>query len=94
MKLENGLEVVPVSEFKFQNYDSSVDNGSTAPASVYLTCTNHQNLRWITKNPYQRSIHYVGLAESVEITKENGKYMWQECDCLFANLVVIVEEKE
>lgn len=93
-KLENGLGVVPVSEFRFQDYNGSSTNNKDVPSHARLTCKNHPDLRWLTKNPYQRGLHYLGLADDIEITKENAKYMWQECDCAFIDLVVIVEEKE
>jgi hypothetical protein len=57
-----------------------------------LTCINHQFLRWSTKHPLYRSIHYFGVADGVEITKENAKYVFQECDCPYSDLRVIDKE--
>jgi len=73
------VKLVPVYEFKFPE---------PGPEHFSITCKNHTFLRWITKNPYQRNIHYLGLADG---TKENGFWMWQECACPFGDLVVITE---
>lgn len=83
--------LVPIREFRFQDYDGPAVQG--LPADATLTCKNHTFLRWSTKNPYQRGLHYLGLAAEVEITKENAHYMWKECTCGFADLQVIVEEE-
>lgn len=87
------MQLVPVCDFTFQDYNGTSTNGKDVPSHATLTCINHPFLRWSTKNPYQRNIHYLGLAKDVEVTEENAKYMWQECDCTFHDLLVIVEEK-
>ena len=59
-----------------------------------MTCINHQFLRWSSKHPVHRSLHYLGLADGVEITKENVKYAFQECDCSYDDLRVIDKEED
>lgn len=88
------MKLVPVCEFQFRDYNGTSTNGKDMPDHAYLTCKNHPDLRWLTKNPYQRTIHYLGLADGVVLTEENAKYAWQECDCTFHDLMVIVKEEE
>jgi hypothetical protein len=76
---------IPVKEFKFPEPGHEM---------FTMRCKNHPDLRWSTKNPYQRSLHYLGLARHVEITEENASFGWRECDCKFEDLEVIVEETE
>jgi hypothetical protein len=95
------VKLVLLKDFKFQNYDGPTSEPG-APEHATLTCVNHQFLRWSTKNPYQRSIHYLGIdqyvdyiegrVEELHIPTEHAKYMWTECECPFAELRVIVEE--
>lgn len=77
----------PVSEFKWPSCDD------IGPAFL-LTCRNHPELQWSTKHPTHRNLHYLGLADGVEVTKENAKYMWQECPCEWDDLLVIEKETE
>lgn len=94
--LRNGQEATPINEFEFMNYDGpakAYPEGMMPPAHATLTCVNHQDLRWTTKNPYQRSVHYIGLADGIEITAANARYTWQDCECDFRDLVVILEKK-
>lgn len=48
-----------------------------------LTCINHQEMRWSTKNPFQRSIFYISQEEC-----------GAECNCPLADMRVIVEESQ
>ena len=97
------MKLVPVDEFEFMDYDGPVAKEVLQrPAHVTLTCINHQDLRWSTKNPYQRNIHYLGpvqyadflegKAEEIHIPQEMRKYLHEECDCEFDALRVIEEE--
>lgn len=45
-----------------------------------LSCVNHTDLRWVTKNVWERSLHYVG--------RSDGLYV-HECPCPLADLRVI-----
>jgi len=87
MKLEDGREVVPVNEFKFQDYDGSYKEGDEKrPESVYLTCKNHSTALYSSKNPYQRGLHFLQMA--------TGFPYGQECPCSFSELVVVLGTEE
>jgi hypothetical protein len=87
------MKLVPVCDFTFMDYDGPMREGEEkAPARVTLTCINHQFLRWSTKNPYQRGIHYLGPVEGTEVTPTTAGYRYQECGCSFHDLRVIVDE--
>lgn len=60
---------IPVTEFKFPQ---------PGPDMFRLTCKNHAEMEYLTKNPYQRGLHLV-----------KG---WPECPCPFADLVVLVDD--
>lgn len=90
----DGLQVVEVKDFEFQDYDGSSSQDADVPSHGIMTCKQHSFLRWSTKNPYQRNVHYLGLASGVEMTKENVKYFVQDCPCPFSELVVIPEESK
>lgn len=45
-----------------------------------LTCVNHPTARYLTKNPWTRSLHFVQAAEGFDFT---------ECPCPFSDLRVI-----
>jgi hypothetical protein len=47
-----------------------------------VTCKNHQTAVYLTKNPYNRSLHLVELPEG----------MTEECKCPFADLAVLVDD--
>lgn len=65
---------VPVNEF---------DWAGNGLEMQYLTCRNHTHLRWLTKHPRMRTLHYIG--------KVDGSYE-PECPCPLADLVVIPEK--
>jgi hypothetical protein len=64
----------PVTEFSF---------GTPSNIMYELTCKNHPKLRWSTKNPYCRNLHYLGAEGDVGFVSED------ECPCPFDDLVVI-----
>jgi hypothetical protein len=49
-----------------------------------LTCKNHPTARYLTKNPWYRSIHLIKFPEGDIERNENG-----ECTCPFTDLMVI-----
>jgi hypothetical protein len=48
----------------------------------YMTCRNHTGARYLTKNPWQRSLHFI---------TPDPSQTW-ECPCPFSDLVVIAED--
>jgi hypothetical protein len=54
-----------------------------------MTCINHPTARYLTKNPFWRSIHVVRLPEGAIQRSFTG-----ECICPITDLAVIVEEEE
>lgn len=48
-----------------------------------LTCVQHPQMRWFTKNPWARSMFYLPTAEAPI-----------ECSCHFSEMRVIVEESQ
>ena len=75
---------IPVLEFKFRDYNRFINKEEwITPAHATLTCRNHPTARYSTKNPYQRSLHF--LRGPVETP-------WTECACPFSELVVVVAE--
>lgn len=67
----------PVAEFTFQDYNGKYN--PSIPSHVGLICKNHPECQYITKNPYQRGLHYVSMTAP-------------ECKCPFNDLVVITAE--
>jgi hypothetical protein len=96
------MKLTPVNEFAFRDYNGTTGK-TDAPESVYLTCKNHQFLRWSSKNPHQRSMHYLGpkeyldfvegKTEHFEIADECRQFLTRECECSFSELMVIEEEE-
>jgi hypothetical protein len=70
----NENNTTPVAEFRF---------GTPSGVMFELTCKNHLDLRWSTKNPFVRNLHFIGLA------KDPHDITTRECDCPFEDLVVI-----
>jgi hypothetical protein len=64
----------PVHEFKFPE---------PGPDMFTLTCKNHPTARYLTKNPWQRGLHFIQPAEGF---RQN-----EECPCPFDDLVVVTE---
>ena len=54
-----------------------------------MTCVNHQNLRWSTKNPWWRSVFYVGAI----LPDGTDAPLWSvpECKCPVSDWRVIAE---
>lgn len=70
-------EVVPVNEFKFPGEYEPEFGGH-----FQLTCVNHTDARWSTKNPHCRNLHFIeGPAE----------HPFTECSCPYSDLVVILD---
>lgn len=60
-------------------------------AEHYLTCVEHPNLRWHSKNPWSRSVHYFGEAVVLTSGSEGYDLSTPECECPFENLRVRME---
>lgn len=69
------------------------------PDMFTLTCANHQDGRWLTKNPATRSLHWIGWA--TDPADEHGEtcvgnlhpeFTWRECPCPFGDLRVLENE--
>ena len=59
--------------------------GTGVEGMYRLTCKNHRGMEYLTKNPYQRTLHIVKVDPSVT----EGL----ECPCPFADLVVTHEDE-
>jgi len=70
-------EPVPVKEY---GWGSSLRHRE-------LTCRNHRGMKYLTKNPWLRTLHIVEVDPEVLAT---GKI---ECDCAFSDLLVVGEEE-
>lgn len=68
---------VPIKEFRWTD-DYSFHRT--------LTCRNHRGMQYVTKNPWNRIMHIVKVDEQV---LAQGQL---ECDCPFADLLVIAPE--
>jgi hypothetical protein len=64
----------PINEFAF---------GTPSNIMFELTCKNHPDLRWSTKNPWLRNLFYLGTYE------DTGFPSVPECDCTMDDLLVI-----
>lgn len=67
--------LIPIREFKWTDDFSWLRT---------LTCANHPTAKYYTKNPYQRSIHFVSAPD--------GFPMWEECRCPNSDLRVVCED--
>lgn len=74
------MRLVPIREHKWSQDYTYLRN---------VTCKNHPSARYLTKNPYDRTLHLItyptGLTPDERDT--NG-----ECKCPFSDLVVIVAD--
>lgn len=52
-----------------------------------LTCKNHPTARYLTKNPWDRSIHIIQRPEGDILRDSEG-----DCTCAFEDLVVVVKD--
>ncbi len=68
------MRYIPVHEYRFRDYNGFTPD-DTRPAMAYLTCKNHPEMRFLTKNPFQRTLHFLGP--------------YPECDCKFEDLLVV-----
>lgn len=49
-----------------------------------LTCKNHRGARYLTKNPFQRGLHFV----EADPSRRDLEFKDWECPCPFDDLVV------
>lgn len=70
------MQLVPIGEYQWTD-DFSFHRE--------LTCRNHLTARYLTKNPWQRSIHIVKRPEGEIERTPNG-----DCTCPFTDLAVVV----
>lgn len=73
------MKLVPVSEYTWTDDYSFLRT---------LTCKNHPTARYLTKNPWFRSVHLVKRPEGNIPRTETG-----ECTCPFDDLMVVDEGK-
>ena len=64
------------------------------PKMFTLTCVKHPEGRWLTKNPFERSIHFAGWDRLDENIVMHPEFGMSECTCPYTDLRVIVDEKE
>lgn len=76
-------KLVPIGEVKFQDYNGSVDIPGV-PSHRYMTCKNHPTALYLSKNPYQRSVHLIEMPV--------GFPFGEDCPCPLSDLMAIVEE--
>jgi hypothetical protein len=67
---------VPVERFSF---------GEPSGRMYEMTCRNHRDARYLTKNPYSRNLHLVALPS---LAPSESKSPTGECICPFGDLVV------
>jgi hypothetical protein len=72
--------LIPVSEYEWSNDYSYLRT---------LTCKNHPTAKYLTKNPWQRGLHFI--KPPVEAPQEGWPLGGYECPCSFGDLVVVVE---
>lgn len=72
------MKLVPIKEFEWTEDYSFMRE---------LTCKNHQTARYLTKNPWNRSVHIAKFPEGDIERSRNG-----DCTCPFSDMVVIVKE--
>jgi hypothetical protein len=83
--------------YPWSNGDT-IEGAKKDSSSVSLTCKNHPDLRWNTKNIMYigaRSIFFFGRYKEGEIaceTWEDGSYV-RECECPFGDLVIAPESR-
>lgn len=65
---------IPVLDFRFPE---------PGPTMFELQCPKHPHSRYLTKNPYQRSLHYCPKPEDM---------FEPECKCPFESLEVVSED--
>jgi hypothetical protein len=74
------VTLVPVREYEWTDDYSYLRT---------LTCKNHPTAKYLTKNPFYRSISVVRLPDG-DIERSNTG----ECTCPFDDLVVVVAESQ
>lgn len=55
-----------------------------------LTCRNHTGARYLTKNPYQRGLHFV----TPDPSRKDLPFGEWECPCEFSDLVVVKDDEK
>lgn len=74
------MKLIPIGE-----YEWTEDYSFLRP----LTCVNHTDARYLTKNPWHRGIHVIKLPEGDFPRSETG-----ECQCPLSDLAVIEKEEK
>lgn len=74
------MKLVPVKDYEWTDDYSFMRE---------LTCKNHPTAMYLTKNPWQRSIHLIKRPEGDIERNHTG-----ECTCPFSDLVVRVREED
>lgn len=74
------MQLVPIHDF---------DWGSDLSTLKEMTCRNHTDARYLTKNPWLRQIHVTALPKGDIERSQSG-----ECVCPFSDLMVIVKETD
>lgn len=69
------MKLTPVKEYPWTDDYSEMHE---------LTCKNHPTAKYLTKNPFARSLHVVNLPKGEIERSVSG-----ECICPFSDLVVI-----
>lgn len=65
---------VPIDDFNWADNDMILQ---------HITCKNHTTARYLSKHPYDRSLHFVESAVDMP--------PFTECSCPFGDLVVVVQ---
>ena len=78
MKTQTEFDItgwIPVNEFPWPE-----------PGAMFtLTCKNHPSARYLTKNPFMRSLHLIEVPVDL---KPEEKTSTGECACAFADMIV------
>jgi hypothetical protein len=86
-------------EFIFRSYDSlsTGEKPDELPGVVVqtdemvtMTCVNHPEGKWTTKNPYERHIHWLGWRHEDGVMFSHPEFGYNECPCPFRDLRVVV----
>lgn len=73
------ITFVPIREYEWTNDYSFMRS---------VTCMNHPSARYLTKNPWTRTLHIVQLPDGKDIPRTASG----ECTCPFSDLAVIIHD--